>query len=325
MSGTVLITMKTNEEIRRTIEAGLGGPAGIVYLEDLDQGQRAGAFKEAEVVLFFHFSEEIAPEERPWLEGSALLQSIPAGVEMLPFADLPPEPTICANAGAWAEPLAEYFLGMMIALGKEFLLYRQKLAREEFDRSEVRCFQGAVLGIVGFGGIGRAVARVVRPLKMRIMALTSRGRTDEQVDFIGTLDDLEQVLRASDVVLLSIPLTRRTRGLIGARELGWMKEDAVLINVARGPIVDEEALYRHLQTHPDFKFGSDVWWREPMAGEEFSLRHPLFDSPNVLGTPHNADLVKGMVPIAVGAAVANVARYLEGQPLQGVVNRSDYA
>lgn len=324
MSRTVLITMKTNEEIRRTIEAGLTGQAKVVYLEDLDQDQRAEAFGAAQVVLFFNFSQEIAPEERPLLKSAALLQSVPAGVEMLPMADLPPEPIVCANAGAWAEPLAEYFLGMMIALGKEFLLHRQKLAQEEFDRVPVKMYGGGVLGIIGFGGIGRAVARVVRPLKMRIMALNSRGRTEEPVEFIGTLDDLEQVLKASDVVLLSIPLAKRTRGLIQARELSWMKEDAVLINVARGAVVDEGALYGHLQTHPDFKFGSDVWWREPLAGEEFSLQHPLFDSPNVLGTPHNADVVEGIVPVAVGAAMANVARHLEGRPLNGVITRSDY-
>ena len=127
------------------------------------------------------------------------------------------------------------------------------------------------------------------------------------------------------MIVLSTPLTKTTRGMIGARELGLMKPEAVLINVGRGPLIDEDALYEHMQNNPDFKFGSDVWWEEPAAKQaSFSLKHPFFDSDNVLGTPHNADLVKGMLQEATSQALGNVARYLKGEPLRGLVKRTDY-
>ncbi|MEW6266276.1 MAG: 2-hydroxyacid dehydrogenase [Thermodesulfobacteriota bacterium] len=324
MSKNVLVTMKSDKDLRRIIQDRLGGRAGVIYLEDLAAADREETFKSADVLMFFRLLEEIAPREIALLENLSLLQSVPAGVETLPFKDLPSKMTICANAGAWSAPLAEYIVGLMIALNRELVAHRRKLARGEYDRVNSRYLRGRVLGIVGFGGIGLAAARLVRPMGLRIMALNSRGRTDEAVEFIGTLADLDHLLQLADVVLLAAPLTKRTRGLIGARELNLMKDDAILINVARGAIVDEDALYEHLKTHPDFKFGADVWWREPLTGSEFSLKHPLFDFPNVLGTPHNADHVEGMQSEATAAAAENVGDFLEGRPIRGVVDRSDY-
>ncbi len=117
---------------------------------------------------------------------------------------------------------------------------------------------------------------------------------------------------------------RATRGLIGARELGLMKPKAILVNVARGAIIEEKALYDHLAANPDFCAGIDTWWREPLRGGSFGIEYPFFELPNLIGSPHNSGIVEGILSLASRRAALNVARYLEGKPILGVVRREEY-
>ena len=184
---------------------------------------------------------------------------------------------------------------------------------------------GAVCAILGYGGIGQAVARLMRAFGARIHAINSSGRTDDPVEFCGTLDDLDRVLAAADVLVIGIPLTAGTRGLIGARELGLMKPGAILVNVARGAIVDEQALYEHLRANPGFSAGIDAWWDEPRGGAPFRTSYPFFELPNLLGSPHNSGDVPGIMYHAAREAAGNVRRYLLGDAVSGVARREDYA
>ncbi len=125
--------------------------------------------------------------------------------------------------------------------------------------------------------------------------------------------------------MIAIPLTIESRGLLGARELSWMKPTAILINVARAAIVDEAALYEHLAATPTFSAGIDVWWDEPPRGSEFRPRFAFLELPNVLGSPHNSGIVPGMAKRAAAAAARNVARFLGGEPPSGVQRPEDYS
>ncbi len=122
------------------------------------------------------------------------------------------------------------------------------MIREQIHRT----LRGKICGIIGFGSIGKATADLLKGFGVKIYGINSSGKTEEKIDFIGTLTDLNYVLKESDILIISIPLNEITRGLIGKKEFDLMKDDAVFINVARGAIVQEEALYEHLKTPSGF-------------------------------------------------------------------------
>ena len=188
----------------------------------------------------------------------------------------------------------------------------------------VLTLDGAVCVVLGFGGIGKATAHLMRAFGARIHAVNTSGRTNEPVEFAGTLADLDQELAAADVLVIALPLTRATRGLIGARELALTKPAAILVNVGRAAIVDDRALYEHLRDQPDFCAGLDAWWHEPGPGSAFSTEYPFFDLPNLIGSPHNSGVTDGALQVGAVKAAENVRRFLRGEGVTGVVRREDY-
>jgi phosphoglycerate dehydrogenase-like enzyme len=259
------------------------------------------------------------------LQQVTFIQLLSAGADHMPFADLPSHIIVASNPGAYAAPMAEHVMAMTLALAKRLLIEDQKLRNGEFDQSTPnRMLSGTTAGILGFGGIGRATARLMRAFGMKIYAINHSGTSPEPTEFIGTLGDLEHVLRASDVVVISLPLTRETRGLIGKDKLAWMKPDAILVNVARGAIIDEEALYNHVKSHPSFMVGIDAWWTEPFMHGTFRMEYPFLDLPNVLGSPHNSGVVPHVLVDAARQAAENVKHFLKGEKVLGIARREDY-
>jgi glycerate dehydrogenase len=299
--------------------------ARLTFLADMPTGLREQTLIDAEVLLSWNLPKELLPAGPGLLRKVKMIQLLSAGADHLPFSELRSDIIIASNIGAYADPMAEHVLAMALALAKNLLREHQNLIRGEFRQSVMnRLLAGSVCGIIGFGGIGRATASLMRGLGLRIYAVNTSGRTDEPVEFIGTLKDLKHVLSSSDVVSISLPLMKATRGLIGKRELDWMKPDAILINVARGAIIDEGALYEHLRSHPRFQAGLDVWWIEPFSSGEFKTNYPFLSLPNVLGSPHNSAMVPGINEESVHRAVENVKRFLRGEPIAGLVKPEDY-
>ncbi len=326
MSGrTVVVLHKSRQEERAHIREALGALSPLVFLTDLDESARIPALREAGVALSWNVARELRENEFAALADAGLLQFLSAGVDHVPFEALPPGLTVASNVGGFAEPMAEHVLAMALALSKRLLFEHQRLAQGDFGRFRAnRMLRGKTCGILGFGGIGKETARLMRALGMKIFAVNTSGATAEPVDFIGKLRDLQKVLESSDVVVVCLPLTKATRGLIGSRELEWMRPDAILINVARGEIVQEDALFSHLNSHPGFMAGIDAWWIEPFRHGEFRLNHPFFSLPNVLGSPHNSANTPEAARESVHRAVENILRFFNGEPLRGVVKRSDY-
>lgn len=317
---TLLVTYPTKPHHRETIEAALPDDIHPTYLEELDSETRLSAVGGADALLSWSPHEEL-DDAFGALTADHVVQIVTAGVDHLPLDRFPEGLTLLSNAGGYAEPMAEHVLAMYLALSKRLLVEHHKLQSGEFDQFRPnRWVRGSTCGIVGFGAVGEATARLMTRLDISVLAVNRSGEADEPVDFLGTPDDLEHVLRESDGVVLAAPLTEETRGMIDREKLEWMPEDGMLINVGRGELVVQRDLYEHLQANPEFQAGLEAWWTEPVRHGEFDLEYPLLDLPNVLGCPHNSAQVPDIRERGQRQAVRNVVAALEAGEAENVVD-----
>jgi len=288
-SGPLVVTYPLSGRSRAIVAEELGGVAEIICLSDLAPAERAAALSRAGALLAHDTSKELRSDEIPLIGDARLLQFTAAGIDWVPTRGLPPELPVAANKGGGTEPMSEHIVALALAAAKRLFVEHERLKRGEFNqRGANKMLRGGVCGIFGFGNVGVATARLMRAFGMQIHTINRRGASVEPTDWIATPDRLDDLLRAADVFVVCAALTTETEGLIGARELGLMKEDAIFINVARGEIVDEAALYAHLVAHPRFCAGIDAWWVEPVRHGHFRMGHPFLDLPNVIGSPHNS-------------------------------------
>jgi glycerate dehydrogenase len=326
MKTNVLVTYEPGKEVRKIYREKLDGLAQVRYLKDEPDGERTELLKSAEIIIALGLSpKEIEPVEATLLENARLIQLIYAGADKVPFKFLPDHITLASNVGAFAEPIAEHVLALALALAKKLISNNRLLKAGTFDRSGFNLeLRGKICGIIGLGGNGREIAKTMQALSMKVYGINRSGKTDAPVDFIGSGKDMKMVLAQSHVVVVTAPLTGETKNLIGKKELEGMKEDAILINVGRGHIIDQKALYDHLKAHPAFCAGIDTWWSEPAASEAFKPDYPFFELPNLIGSPHNADHVPRSIPKATRSALENVKNFLIGKDIRGVLKRKDY-
>jgi len=321
----VAVSYPADDDYARINAEVLAEDAEVVYTHELDAARRASALRGAAALLSWDLPKEVPAGALGDAGRLGLVQFLSAGVDAVDFTAIPDRLTVASNAGAYAGAVSEHVLAMTLSLAKRLPQRHAALAAGRFDKwSPSLTLDRATCAIIGFGGIGIATARLMRAFGARIHAVNRSGQTAEPVEFAGRLADLDRVLAAADVVVLSLPLTLATRGLIGARELGLMKPAAILINVARGPVIDQRALYEHLCAHPDFCAGIDTWWNEPANDAPFVTDYPFLELPNVLGSPHNSSIVPGTMVSAARLAAENVRRYLRGGAVTGLVRRSDY-
>ena len=286
----------------------------LVFKPDLSPEGWVAARAQARVLIALNPRIEITADDVAAMTSLRFVQLLTAGVDHVPLHLFPRDVPIASNAGAYAGPMAEFALAITLAAVKRLPVEHREMREGRFNQFvDNKTLKGAVCAILGFGGAGRATARLFRALGAEIHAINRSGETDQEVAFVGTLAALEDVLRRADVVVVSMSLTGATKGLIGARELGWMKDDAILLNVARGEIVDQDALYRHLVENPRFFACLESWWIEPVRHGVFRIDHPFLDLPNVIAAPHNSASVPGAQVDAMRQGARNVRRWLDGE------------
>jgi phosphoglycerate dehydrogenase-like enzyme len=311
---SLVVTFEVKASDRATIADALGGAADAVYLAGAETSARADMLRHADALLVRNPPTELQPHELQLIGRAQLVQFMTAGVDFIPLHDFPAALPLASNGGAYAEPMAEHALAMVLAAAKRLLVEHRNLSQGEFNQfAPNKMLAGGICGVLGFGGVGKAVARLLRGLGMHIHAINRRAAADEPVERIGGPGRLDELLSLSDVLVISVPLTRLTERLIGARELALMKDDAILVNVARGEIVEEAALYEHLRTHPQFTACIDAWWIEPIRHGSFRMDYPFMRLPNVIGSPHNSASVAATPQIALRRAVANCRRARSGE------------
>ena len=321
----VAVSYQVDDEFSEINTGILGADAHLAFLARLGEQERLESLHQADALIAFRLGQELPDGALAAATRLEFIQLLPAGADGIDFAAIPERLTMASNVGAYAKPIAEHVMAMTLALARRLPQRQAAMAKGNFDQQDLlHTLHGAVCAVLGFGGIGTHTARLMRAFGAHIYAVNSSGHSAEPADFTGTLADLDHVLAAADVVVISLPLTRATRGLIGARELGLMKPDAILVNVARAAIVDERALYEHLRDNPEFCAGIDTWWHEPGPQSGFYTDYPFLSLPNVIGSPHNSGIVAGVLQTAARMAAENVRRYLHGEPLTGLVRRKDY-
>nr|WP_297217616.1 2-hydroxyacid dehydrogenase [Thermoplasma sp.] len=242
-----------------------------------------------------------------------MIQTISAGVDHIDVAGIPNKIILCSNAGAYSISVAEHTFALILAHAKNIIENDSLMKSGTFKQSPTTLLYGKTLGIVGYGGIGRRVAEIAKAFGMKIVAYTRSG-ADDNVDRLT--DDVAELFASSDMIVLSIPLTDKTRGMINYKILQKTKKNAFIVNVARADIVLKSDMLRFLKETPDRWYLSDVWWDEPNIKDA--------DLQNLILSPHVAGGMSGeIMDLAFRLAFENVKNFFDGHP-KNVVKKEEY-
>lgn len=291
-------------------------------VEEADRPRVAAALAEADIVLTGAWggSRPPAPKLR-------LLQVPLAGTDGIDVAALPKGVTLC-NAYGHEAALGEFAIMMMLAWRHRLFEITTTFRAGSWVWSPMKGgptrgeITGQTVGIVGLGHIGREVASRAAALGCRVLAANRTPReAPPSVERVFAWADLDRMLGECDAVVLSCALVRETTGLIDAGRLRAMKRDALLVNLARGPIADEDALYAALRDRVIGGAALDTWWRYPSPGdpEPRPSRHPFHELPNVIMTPHCSPRTDGTIERRSREVARNIDRFVRGEPLENIV------
>jgi phosphoglycerate dehydrogenase-like enzyme len=309
--------------IRDELPAGLDS---VVIDDPIDRAALPAAAADAEIIVSNHWRRDYpaAPHAR-------LVQSVATGVELFDLAALPAGCAVC-NAFGHETAIAEYVVMTALALhhrlfeiSGEFRAegsWRTSWVEGGVPHGELR---GSVFGIVGYGRVGREVARRAAAFGCRIVAANRSARDpDPGVERVYPLDRLDDMLPLCDTLALCTALGPETTNLIDARRLALMKPTAYLVNISRGQVIDEDAIYAALRDRAIAGAALDVWWQYPTPAEpgRRGSRHDFHRLPNVIVTPHNSGWTAGMVRRRWDEIAENIGRFVRGENLINVVTRT---
>ncbi len=274
----------------------------------------ASKLREAEVIMSWRVTPEMIASA-PKLKA---IQTFSAGVDHLPFSAIPRGVRIFSNAGAYSVPVAEHAWALLLHLAKGInVMDKQKASNYP------RQLRGKTLLVLGAGGIGQEIARIGKCFGMKTQGISRHPRQSPAFDEVYGLQSLDDLLPHADFIAIALPLNKDSRNLLNAQRLSLLKDGCVMVNVGRGDVVDQQAIYDVLQRRQDLRYGTDVWWREP-EGEGAHL--PFTQLENFAGTPHIAGgASKDTADLAKIAASRNVAKFMETGNADNEVNVADYA
>lgn len=248
-----------------------------------------------------------------------------AGVGSILFPELVASDVVVTNSrGLHATSIAEHAFGLMLALVRKIHLSRDAQREARWTQDEqwlgpppLRQLEGATLGLVGLGAIGSAIAHRARAFGMRVIAVRRRpSRDGVAVDTQWGPERLGDLCAESDFVVLSAPLTAETRGMLDAAAIERMKRDAFVVNLGRGPVIDESALIAALQENRIAGAGLDVFEEEPLPATS-----PLWSMPQVIVTPHVSGFGPRLWERAMEIFARNLRAFVDGRPMENVVDK----
>lgn len=280
----------------------------------------AGAVNDPVVILAWSGPRAVLRDVFHMCKDVRWVHSRSAGLDNVLFPELVASNVPLTNgSGVFSQSLGEFSLAAILYFAKDFRRMIRSQMAEEWDQFDVEEISGQTVGIVGYGDIGRAVAKRVHPMGMTVLALKRHAPegADPLIDQFYKPEDLLTMLSRCDYVVVSLPLTPETRHLISDKEFAAMKPAAVVINVGRGPVIDEAAMVRALTAKRIKGAGLDVFEREPLPPGD-----PMYRLENVLLSPHCADHTKDWLNQAIRFFLEQYRRFSNGEPLENVVNKS---
>jgi len=316
---TVVVSDPHLPSFRERFEAALPAATTVRWPAAGDRDTLLAALGDADVLVSGACPAEVAAAGK----NLRLVHAAGAGIDGIDVAALPPG-TLVANTFHHEDAIAEYIVASAVLLRRGLLRQDTALRKGTWEPPAYPGLLGeAVVGFVGFGHIGSRAWQRLRAFGARGVAVTRRGSVDavaERLVWAGSLDDLDALLEIADVVVVSVPLTEQTTGLIDAKGLASMGESSVLINVGRGPVVDEDALYAALHDGVIGGAALDVWYDYPSDGRTGKpSRHPFHSLPNVLMTPHSSGLSRHTFARRADDITTNIRRLAAGQGLDNIV------
>jgi phosphoglycerate dehydrogenase-like enzyme len=273
----------------------------------------------AEAILHWAGPKELLKAALRATPGVRWVHSRWAGLDNLLFPELVESPVVLTNGrGVFSQSLGEFALAAILYFAKDFprMLRNQRAERwEPFDVDEIST---QTVGIIGYGDIGRAVARRAQAMGMRVLALKRHfpDAPDPLVEQFYKPEAMAEMLARCDSVVIAAPLTAETRHMVGEAEFRVMRPSAVVINVGRGPVIDQAALVRALREGRIRGAGLDVFEQEPLPPGD-----PLWQMPNVLVSPHTADHTRDWIDDAMRFFLRQYERFRRDEPLENVVNK----
>lgn len=291
--------------------------AQIIFMKNKEDWLRQKAEFADRINVVFGLRPFLWYKEMPNL---AWCQQTGAGANwLLDMPDVARSDMILTNAsGVHAIPISEHILALMLSLSRGIHLNIRSQSDRKWDRrGEVLELDGATVGIIGLGAIGEKTAEKAKGLNMRVLGLRRNpGKSSPFVEKMFGPDGLQELLSQSDWVVLTAAMTAETRGMIGEAEFKAMKKTAFIINIARGPIIDEPAMIEALQGGAIAGAGLDVFETEPLPQDS-----PLWDMENVVITPHYAGATPRYMDRLLDIFTENLRRYQAGEPLINVVDK----
>ena len=330
MTGTNHTLLVTTDVVDDKSLRTLSKYSKVYKLADLAQDQLDEILPSIECLLVFSWPSQLTSERLQKMTSLRFIQSILAGVNHIPFVSLNKNVVVSSNAGAYSDEVAEYAWALLLSAAKRVVQLHVSLREQRWtlrrtldEGSEITVFREKTLGVLGFGGIGSVVGRIARGFGMQVYAFSRKKSATKDVKFFTGTSGLSNLLKKSDAVVLALPLTSQTARIINSDRLLEMKKDAILVNVARGELVDETAMYEHLVANQNFRYATDVWWYRE-SRESLKTDYPFLSLPNFIGTPH----VSGPSGLATGRpvqlAVENTVRFLRGLSPRNVVDPEEY-
>ncbi|HYP07262.1 MAG TPA: D-2-hydroxyacid dehydrogenase [Bryobacteraceae bacterium] len=295
-------------------------PSDVEVTVGISEEELAGPIADADVIFNGMGKGDLLKVLLPHAKAVRWIHSMSAGVEHLMFPAIVDSPVPLTNArGVFAESLGEFVIAAALYFAKHFPRMKRSQAEGKWDVFDVDMLSRQSMAIVGYGEIGRAAARRAKALGMKVYATRRRPellKDDPVVDEGFSPADRVAMIAKADYVVAAAAITPETRGLIGEKEFAAMKPNAVVMNVGRGPVLDEAGMVKALQEKRIRGAALDVFDVEPLPPG-----HPFWSMENVLLSPHTADHVEGWMDDAMRFFIENFGRFYRGEPLQNIVDK----